>query len=405
MKYKVSVVLGIRPDFIRTSRVLKLLEAHPEVDLTLIHTGQHYDHNLNEVFFEEMGIPRVTHQLNTRGKNHNEQHSKLILQLSDALEEIKPDVCVFLGDANAVVGCIAPLKLGIPIAHIEAGMRSYNWEMPEERNRVIIDRVSDVLYVYQDDYRVQLIQEGIPAHKIKVTGNVIVDVIEEHKERLEWPEEYCSICDEGAYNFCSRHQIRKGRYALMTLHRNEHMTDPHLAQQIISKVGQATDFDELNIPVVLIEMPRLKALKLHYPPNFIVRPPLGFFEFLQLEANAKIEYTDSGTNQEVASYLGTPCIVTRGCTERPECGDCGTTVLAYPDNIVAASYHVLSVGHSDEFSMGDGHSSERIVDDLVMRLKKNFYRSVPERNCIDLARLQHFKTYDRYMSNGFRNDY
>ena len=144
MTHKVSVVLGIRPDFIRTSKVLKLLEAHPDVDLTLIHTGQHYDKNLNDVFFEQLGIPAITHQLDTRGKNHNEQHSKLIIQLSDTLEEIKPDVCLFLGDANAVVGCIAPLKLGIPIAHIEAGMRSYDWVMPEERNRVLIERVSDV---------------------------------------------------------------------------------------------------------------------------------------------------------------------------------------------------------------------------------------------------------------------
>lgn len=152
-------------------------------------------------------------------------------------------------------------------------------------------------------------------------------------------------------------------------------------------------------------MPRLRALGLKYPSNFIVTPPLGFFDFIQLEACAKIEYTDSGTNQEVASYLETPCVVTRNCTERPECGDCGTTVLAYPGNIVSATYHVLSVGYNDEFSLGDGKSSERIVDDLVMRLKKDFYRSVPERGCVDLMRLQHFKTYDRHMSNGFRNDY
>ena len=391
-KYKVSVVLGIRPDFIRTSKVLKLLDAHPEVDLTLIHTGQHYDENLNGVFFDEMKIPSITHQLDTRGKNHNEQHAKLILQLSDALENINPDVCLFLGDANAVVGAIAPLKLGIPIAHIEAGMRSYNWDMPEERNRVIIDRISDVLYVYQDDYRVQIVQEGIAPSKILVTGNVIVDVIEEYKDKIQWNESPCDICDnekDTLYGFCSIHQIRKGKYALMTLHRNEHMTNPELAQNIINEVGRFTK--EHNMLVKLIEMPRLKALGLKYPYHFIPTPPLGFFNFLCLEANAAIEFTDSGTNQEVASIVGTPCVTTRSCTERPECWNCGTTVMAdWPDICDAAEY-VLQAPFNKEFTLGDGRSSERIVNDLVKRLKRNFDRDIPA--YIDLFKRNHAKVF------------
>jgi len=401
--YKVSVVLGIRPDFIRTSKVLKLLDAHPEIQLTIIHTGQHYDANLNDIFFNEIKIPKVTHQLDTRGKNHNEQHSKLIVQLSDVLEQIRPNCVVFLGDANATIGCIAPLKLGIPIAHIEAGMRSYNWAMPEERNRVIIDRVADVLYAYQENYRIQLIQEGIPAHKIVVTGNVIVDVLKEYEAKWWWEEDHCSICDNGKELYCSSHQLRKRKYALMTLHRNEHMENPELAQAIIDDVGQATGWDELNIPVVLIEMPRLKALKLKYPHNFIVQEPLGFFEFLTLEANARIEYTDSGTNQEVASYLATPCVVTRNCTERPECSDCDRTVLAYPGNIVAATYHVINQGHNEDFSLGDGKSSERIVNDLVIRLKNNFYREADP--ALDINKLRHSKMYNRHTLSGFNHDY
>jgi len=370
--HKIAVVLGIRPDFIRTSEVLKLLDAHEDVELSLIHTGQHYDENLNGVFFKEMGIPAITHQLDTRGKNHNEQHSKLIIQLSDVLEHIRPDCVVFLGDANATIGCIAPLKLGIPIAHIEAGMRSYSWEMPEERNRVVIDRVSDVLYVYQDDYRVQLVQEGIDPSKIVVTGNIIVDVIEKHKDKFEWDEKPCHICDKDnkLFNGCSVHQIRKGRYALMTLHRDEHMRDPKLAQSIINKVAWSTRYLDTPLAVVLIEMPRLKALGLDYPDNFIVKPPLGYFEFGRLESNAIIEFTDSGTNQESASILGTPCVVTRKCTERPECRDCGTTVLGGYHYITKAMNQVLNAKRNPDFSLGDGKSSQRIVDDLVDRLDK-----------------------------------
>jgi UDP-N-acetylglucosamine 2-epimerase (non-hydrolysing) len=358
--HKVSVVLGIRPDFIRTSRVLKLLHEHPRVELTLIHTGQHYDKNLNEVFFEQLEIPRITHQLDTRGKNHNEQHSKLIMQLSDTLEEIRPDVCLFLGDANAVVGCIAPLKLGIPIAHIEAGMRSYDWVMPEERNRVIIDRVSDVLYVYQDDYRVQLIQEGVDPSKIVVTGNVIVDVMNEHMDKTQW-KAWEPFEVEGM-------SLGLWDYALMTLHRNEHMTNPALAQEIINDVERAMCVLLPQMPVVMIEMPRLKALGLKYPERFNPIPPQGFFEFMKLERGAKIEFTDSGTNQEAAAILKRPCVVTRRCTERPECFDSNINVLAQPPYILDAAAHVLQSEYNKDFSLGDGRSSQRIVDDLVRRL-------------------------------------
>ncbi len=370
--HKVAVVLGIRPDFIRTSEILKLLDAHEDVELSLIHTGQHYDESLNGVFFKEMGIPAVTHQLDTRGKNHNEQHSKLILQLSNALEEIQPEVAVFLGDANATIGCIAPLKLGIPIAHIEAGMRSYDWGMPEERNRTLIDSVSDVLYVYQDDYRVQLVQEGIDPSKIVVTGNVIVDVINRHKIEFKWPKWQVDLngmpYNAAPYKIGNSEVVRR-EYALMTLHRDEHMRNPALVQRIIRQVEWSTRYRDTPLPVVLIEMPRLKALNLDYPDNFIVVPPLGYFEFGMLEANAFIEFTDSGTNQESASIFGTPCVVTRECTERPECRDCGTTVLSGYNQVTKAMNQVLEAKRNPDFSLGDGKSSQRIVDDLIMRLE------------------------------------
>ena len=393
--HKIAVVLGIRPDFIRTSEVLRLLDEHDEVELSIIHTGQHYDENLNDVFFKEMNIPKVTHQLDTRGKNHNEQHSKLIIQLSDVLEEIRPDVCVFLGDANAVVGCIAPLKLGIPIAHIEAGMRSYNWKMPEERNRVIIDRVSDVLYVYQHDYKVQLVQEGIPAHKIEVVGNVIVDVLDRFKDKTQWKG------DDGTPYGTKRvglgGVIERDNYALMTLHRNEHMSDPKLAQKIITEVGLCTQ--DRNLPVVLIEMPRLKALGLNYPSNFIPINPRGFFDFLQLEANAAIEFTDSGTNQEVASILGVPCVVTRDCTERPECWESHTTVMATPGYISGAVSYVMGRKPNPEFTLGDGESSKKIVIDLLMRLKVPEVFNVPQH--IDVFRGKHSQTFNYAIVRAF----
>lgn len=345
------VVLGIRPDFIRTSEVLRLLKSHPEVEATFVHTGQHYDRVLNDVFFEELEIPCPDIQLDTRGKNHNEQHSKLIIQLSDVLEQIRPDCVVFLGDANATIGCIAPLKLGIPIAHIEAGMRSFDWRMPEERNRVVIDRISDVLYVYHENYKVNLVREGICPTKIVNAGNVIVDVIR------KW-ENKCLVVDPA-------------EYALMTLHRNEHVTNPRLAQQIIDSVACATDIR--GLPVTFIEMPRIKQLGLQYPSNFIVTEPLGFLDFLRIERYASIIYTDSGTSQEEAAIFGVPCVVTRNSTERPETFECGISTLAHePGEIEEATQYVLRNKYK-KINLGNGNSSQLIVDDLVDRLNRGAF--------------------------------
>lgn len=375
-KYRVMVVLGIRPDFIRTSKVLRLLKSHPKLDTILVHTGQHYDRELSGVFFEELNVPFPDVQLDCRGDTHCKQHAKLIEQLEPQIDKYKPDVCLFLGDANATIGCIAPLKKGVKIAHIEAGMRSYDWKMPEERNRVVIDRVSDVLYVYQDDYRVQLIQEGISPDKIVVVGNVIVDVIKEHEKKFEWPI-VGNTANPDSWGHAKlkigEKEVEKNKYALMTLHRDEHMRNPKLSQMIINRVGDATR--ERNLPVILIEMPRLKGLNLKYPDHFIVTPPLGYFEFGMFEANAAIEYTDSGTNQESASIFGTPCVVTRTCTERPECRDSNTTVLSGYLGIEKATEIVLANKHNPNFSLGDGNSSQRIVDDLVAKLGNSFEKN------------------------------
>lgn len=376
-KHKVVVILGIRPDFIRTSIVLRLLKNHPRIDATFVHTGQHYDKELSGVFFEQLNVPFPDYQLDCRGKTHCEQHAKLIAQLEPVMDEVEPDICLFLGDANATIGCIVPLKKGVPIAHIEAGMRSYDWKMPEERNRVLIDRMSDVLYVYQDDYRVQLVQEGISPDKIEVVGNVIVDVINEQdkKHYFDWPVRPTNPPHCMPFK-TSKWEYRDGprKYALMTLHRDEHMRNPKLAQSIINQVGLATS--KRNLPVILIEMPRLKSLNLEYPDHFLVTPPLGYIEFGTLEKNAAIEYTDSGTNQESASIFGTPCVVTRDCTERPECRDCGTTVLSGYYNIEYATEYVLTAKRNDNFSLGDGKSSKRIVDNLVDRLDKGFISGI-----------------------------
>lgn len=396
--FNLDMIVGIRPDFIRTSEVIRLLDKRDDVNLRLVHTGQHYDKNLSDIFFDELGVPKHNiERLETRAATHNEQHSKLIEQLEKLYQSTYgSDCCIFLGDANAVVGSIVPLKRGIPIVHIEGCMRSYDWSMPEERNRVLIDRISDVIYAYQPEYKVQGVLEGLDPAKIVVTGNVIVDVVQRHLKKSEWNCDICKTPSRGP-RFCSVHQYGPQQYALMTLHRNDHMLSPGYSQVIINEVGLATK--KWDVPVYLIEMPRLKQLNLIYPDNFIPMEPLPFFEFLRLEKNALIEYTDSGTNQEVAALFGTPCVVTRDCTERPECFDVGNNVLAAAHDIVDATDYVLGARVNPGFSLGDGKSSQRIVDDLMDRLFNNFYRERTSRT--NQYILEHWK---RYRKTGFTYD-
>lgn len=370
--HKIMTVFGIRPDFIRASVLLKKLEAHPEVELQFVYTGQHYDENLKGVFFRELGIPEPQYDLDTKAGTHSQQHAKLIEQLEKVIEEAKPDVVVFLGDANAVIGCIAPLKMGVPIAHIEAGMRSYDWRMPEERNRVIIDRVSDVLYCYQQDYKYRLVQEGVDPDKIVVTGNTIVDVLKQHSKAIENMQ----------HNVLVRHGVRDYEYVVQTLHRSENM-NPVAAYKILFQVNKwAKDND---VPVILPVMPRLQKIFDEKPrlkealTQYRFVKPLSFFEFVALESNALVEFTDSGTNQETSALLGTPCVVTRRSTERPETFDSGITVME-PELIYQAANHVVRADYNSEFSLGNGRAAEIILKDLLHRLKNGFSRHKPPVN-------------------------
>lgn len=365
--YKVMTVFGIRPDFIRASVLLKKMIKHPDIKLDFVYTGQHYDDELMGVFFREMKIPPPTIILDTSAPTHPQQHAKLISQLEKAIEVAKPDCVMFLGDANAVIGCITPLKMGIPIVHVEAGMRSHDWNMPEERNRRLIDAVSDVLYVYQHDYKIKLVREGVCPTKIEVVGNTIVDVLNEHMDEI----------DRRTPEVLRAHGVEAGKYALMTMHRNENISNAKVGRHMLWEVSKWAQKNKLK--VVLPVMPRLRpileAAGTYTRRNFIETKPLGFLDFIALEKNAKIEFTDSGTNQEVASILGTPCVVLRENTERPETFECKTTVLA--GGLVGSHADLALNAEHKKISLGDGNSAELIVEDLVRRLKAGIRNSPP----------------------------
>jgi len=361
-KARIMVVLGIRPDFIRMSVLLRQMSKRNDVEMCLVATGQHYDRELKDVFFDELKIPKPLITLDTSAHSHSQQHAKLISQLEGPIEIFKPDVCLFLGDANAVMGCITALKRKVPIAHIEAGMRSFNWEMPEERNRVIIDRVADVLYTYHDNYKINLIREGINPTKIVTVGNIIVDVIAEYIEEIKKMQQL--VLD--------KYGVAHDKFALMTLHRDEHVSNHDLARHIIYSVADWTK--ERGIPVIWPRMPRTKNIELDRDRigHFTITKPLSFIQFLALESAAKIEFTDSGSNQEVAAIIGTPCVVTRTCTERPETFSSNISTMEI-SNIGEAADWVVKQRKNDSFFLGDGNTSSRIINDLVARVQEGWF--------------------------------
>src|SRR6188508_2838645 len=226
-----AVILGIRPDVIRASLVLAALRASPEIDCQFIWSGQHYSDNLKDVFFRELGVAPPDHELEAGGETDAEISAAVIARLHPLLARLRPAAAIFLGDTNTVLGCLAAAQLDIPIVHIEGCMRSYDWRMPEEKYRLTIDHLSDVIYAYFDEYKRQGIAEGLAPDRIVVTQNLIVDVLEEHYFARR--EVYDRLATAA---FFADRGLRRGEYFLMTCHRRENVHEPRSLAAILDLV-------------------------------------------------------------------------------------------------------------------------------------------------------------------------
>lgn len=359
-KFNAAVVIGTRPDIIRCSMILNKLRNNENINLNFVYTNQHYDSNLKDVFFDEMEITRPDIILDCGDSTHCSQHSRIISQLEDVFIKDRPDVCLFLGDTNAVIGAIVPWKMRIPICHIEGGMRSYDLDMPEEQNRVIIDRISSAYYVYHNDHKCRLVQEGICPTKIVVVGNTIVDVLMRYSSKVD------------PLRVCSKYSLPMKKYAIMTLHRDSNMRKD-VAACALERVYNWCKAKTMKC--IMPVMPRLKNLMgdelKKYDDVFIFTEPLGFFDYISLESGAAIEFTDSGTNQETSTILSVPCVVIRANTERPETFDSGIVAMKDLD-IARAADEVFGKYPKKDYSLGDGKASDRIIEDLLSRLDRNF---------------------------------
>ena len=378
----IALILGIRPDVIRASKVIKLLENSNEIDFDFIWSGQHYSSNMKDVFFNQLDVPLPNYEFNIDVSNDATTVSSVISETYEHLEKKKYKAVMFLGDTNTVMGSIGVAQHNIPIIHIEGCMRSYDWRMPEEKYRKTIDHLSDRIFAYLPSYKQQGINEGISDSIIKITGNPIVDILNEYKELFESGKDYL---DEEVKKF-----IFEDEYLLTTCHRRENIFDSVSLENIINLINSSNK--KVLFPMGYATQRELQKSGLKLNNNVMVIDPIGYLEFIHLLKNSSYCISDSGTVVEEACVLGIPSIQLRYSTERPEVYEVGSSIKFDP-TLKYENYNLLhesaeSLANSNwQQPFGDGTASQTIVEDLIYLSKNNdFNKHKKENYDFDISR-------------------
>ena len=307
-KLKVLTVVGTRPEIIRLACVLKALNAHEAIDHTLVHTGQNYDYELNEIFFEDLGIKKPDHFLNAAGASASETIGKILITIDPVLEKINPDAFLVLGDTNSCLCAIPAKKRKIPIFHMEAGNRCFDQRVPEETNRKIVDHVADINLTYSDIAREYLLREGLPADRIIKTGSPMFEVLNKFKQKIE------------ASKVLEKLNLEKGKFFVVSSHREENISNPKNFEGLITSMNQIAE--KYDYPVIVSTHPRtrnmLDAKKIKAHKNIQFLKPLGFSDYNALQYHSFAVLSDSGTISEESSILNFRALNIREAHERPE---------------------------------------------------------------------------------------
>ena len=353
----IAIILGTRPEIIKMAPVIRECQRRG-LNFCIIHTGQHYSYQMDRIFFEQLELPQPDHNLDVGSGNHGEQTGRILADLEAVLMAERPDVVLVQGDTNTVMaGALAASKLHIKVGHVEAGLRSYDRNMPEEINRVVADHVSDYCFAPTEISKANLLKEGIAPEKIHVTGNTIVDSVYRNLEIAM--RKVNILADLG---------LEPKGYFLVTSHRQENVDSKERLGEIIRGLEMVKS--EFGLPVVFPVHPRTRKMVKSFGfdlDGIRAIEPLGFLEFLQLEAGARLALTDSGGVQEEACILGVPCVTLRDNTERPETVDVGANVLAGADalRMVDRAKRIMLQGNEWENPFGDGKAGESIVKHLT----------------------------------------
>jgi len=364
---KVLHVAGARPNFMKVAPVLRAL-AERRVDNILVHTGQHYDRSMSAAFFEDLGLPEPDVHLEVGSGSHAEQTARIMERIEPVLIDHAPDLTVVVGDVNSTIGAaLVCAKLLLPVAHVEAGLRSFDRTMPEEINRILTDQLSDLLFTTSPEAEENLSREGIPSDRIRFVGNPMIDSLDRHLEQAR------------SSGILDRLGLEPNRFALVTLHRPSNVDDPETLGGILEALKDVA----AKVPVVFPAHPRtVKMMRAHnldrlvrLDPTSVVAgavsciEPVGYVDFVRLMMDARVVLTDSGGIQEETTILGTPCLTLRWNTERPITIELGTNTLIGPDpDSIRRSAAAAIEGPRPEPKrppLWDGRAGERIASEIV----------------------------------------
>jgi UDP-N-acetylglucosamine 2-epimerase (non-hydrolysing) len=355
----VLLVVGTRPNFMKVAPVYTALGVvAPDVRLVLVHTGQHYDEQMSTVFFGELGMPEPDVFLGVGSGSHAEQTARALTGIEGVIEAERPDLVVVAGDVNSTLaGALAAVKLNVPVAHLEAGLRSYDRTMPEEHNRRLTDAISSVLLTHSEEALGNLSREGVDPATVHLVGNTMIDSLLEHLPRALAREPW------------KRLGLPESRYALVTLHRPGLVDDPDLLRETMAQLHALSR----TVPVVFPVHPRTRhriEQRAEQEPDdsgLLLIEPLGYLDFLGLEARAQLVLTDSGGVQEETSALGIPCFTLRETTERPVTVRLGTnTMLGLdPSKIATVAGAAVKPAPAEPIPFWDGNAGIRAAGALV----------------------------------------
>lgn len=360
------VVAGARPNFMKVASLMDAFSRarteHPDLEVRLVHTGQHYDYAMSKAFFDDLGLPRPDVDLGVGSGTHAEQTGRVMIEFERVLEKDRPDWVIVVGDVNSTMACaVTAKKLGIRVAHVEAGLRSRDWTMPEEINRIVTDAISDALFTTDELASANLRSEGVGEHRIWFVGNVMIDTLLKHRERAVELRTW------------ERLKVEPGGYAVLTLHRPSNVDD----KEVFLGIWAALETIQGAIPVVFPVHPRTRKMaemfgiwpRMQAWANARLIEPQGYLDMLSLTSRAAVILTDSGGLQEEAVALGVPCVTLRENTERPITVEVGANQVVgnRPEAIVAAVWSALG-GQRKAFSRPqkwDGLAGQRIVGILL----------------------------------------
>jgi len=358
---KILNIVGARPNLMKIAPLMEAYAAFPEIEPLLVHTGQHYDRNMSDLFFRDLGIPEPDLNLGVGSGSHAVQTAEIMRAFEPIVIGERPDCVLVVGDVNSTIACgLVAVKLGVKLVHVEAGLRSFDRNMPEEINRILTDSISDLLFCTEQSGVDNLLREGVARDKVHLVGNVMIDTLQQHRSRAEAST---VLDDEG---------LTSGGYAVLTLHRPSNVDDV----AVLGKLLDVIEAVQRDLEVVFPAHPRTRAQlatsglaeRVESLEGLRILEPLGYLDFLKLMSSARLVLTDSGGIQEETTILQVPCITLRESTERPVTVDVGSNQVVGRDPArILDAYRAVMSGESTRGGippLWDGQSAGRIVEVL-----------------------------------------